>query len=519
MFKKGEILETEKDGKQFLCFTEDARLMRGSAGKYMGEVVMVCREYARADEKGRLLQCQGCRYRCLQRPMIIQYAGAFGEGAGRAAQDKAPQKAPEKGMRRAQDVAGADTFEENLRLGATVHEAVEAGAGKPGQAPGQDRPGPDCRQEAALIRHQAEIRISSPFIMHTIDGGSAFCGTVPVDYVLLEKVGGRELRQVIPELRQMEAEDQQAADWLRLQIIRQLLYGVRAYARQYAGLYQVHRDLKPENIMVQITEDDEVFLKIIDFDLMVRQHDIRKDELFLGGTPGYVHPEAYRISRLPENPDRQFSHTWDLYALGLIMYEIMEGHRHFEDDSYLEDTQAAWQLKEMKSGGRFPDLQKIIRRMIAPPEICYSDIDDVIGDYEAFMARTDDSDGKLSMWIDALLELQRDRAVSYGAAHVLCRVESGGLRTCYQIFTVPLGGVTKLTYGDNLIGFQSALGKAGREICGAFYNLSAQLFFMPLSEACRTDCVDLMAPGMTVSYKDVRLKVLSVDICREEATV
>ena len=41
-------------------------------------------------------------------------------------------------------------------------------------------------------------------------------------------------------------------------------------------------------------------LKIIDFDMLVAQNHIREDNVYLGGTPGYVHPEAYRLKNLPK---------------------------------------------------------------------------------------------------------------------------------------------------------------------------------------------------------------------------
>ena len=69
--------------------------------------------------------------------------------------------------------------------------------------------------------------------------------------------------------------DRSDTSWRCLDLIRQLLLAIRAYAKPYNNRYYVHRDLKPSNMMVKIEwENGMPFqqLKIIDFDMLVAQN-------------------------------------------------------------------------------------------------------------------------------------------------------------------------------------------------------------------------------------------------------
>ena len=53
-------------------------------------------------------------------------------------------------------------------------------------------------------------------------------------------------------------------------------------------------------------------LKIIDFDMLVAQNHIREDNVYLGGTTGYVHPEliALKIFQKIQNVSSAISGTF-----------------------------------------------------------------------------------------------------------------------------------------------------------------------------------------------------------------
>jgi CheY-like chemotaxis protein len=101
-----------------------------------------------------------------------------------------------------------------------------------------------------------------------------------------------------------------------LQIVR-----VCAEALGYAHRHKVlHRDLKPANLML----DEDGVLKIIDFGvacLIEKEH----EDAEIRGTPVYMSPEQLR----GESLDRRT----DVYALGLIVYEMLTGRKVFPPDT------------------------------------------------------------------------------------------------------------------------------------------------------------------------------------------
>lgn len=82
----------------------------------------------------------------------------------------------------------------------------------------------------------------------------------------------------------------------------------------------IHRDVKPHNVM--IGEDDRVVL--MDFGLALNVEQGTMGEIF--GTPHYISPEQARSSAevVPQS---------DLYALAVMMYEMLVGQVPFDDPS------------------------------------------------------------------------------------------------------------------------------------------------------------------------------------------
>ena len=114
-----------------------------------------------------------------------------------------------------------------------------------------------------------------------------------------------------------------------------------AIARGLAAAHEkgiTHRDLKPENLF--ITTDDHV--KILDFGLAkltsapaaasALQTEAQTEPGAVLGTVGYMSPEQVR--------GLAADHRADLFALGVVLYELVSGQRAFRRDSAAE-TMAA----------------------------------------------------------------------------------------------------------------------------------------------------------------------------------
>ena len=84
----------------------------------------------------------------------------------------------------------------------------------------------------------------------------------------------------------------------------------------------LHRDLKPENILT----DDRLFPKISDFGLSKRISNNTtttfQSKTAVKGTPSYLSPEIIK--------NQNYTKSGDVYAFGIIVYEIMMAKRAFE---------------------------------------------------------------------------------------------------------------------------------------------------------------------------------------------
>lgn len=99
----------------------------------------------------------------------------------------------------------------------------------------------------------------------------------------------------------------------------------------------VHRDVKPENIMVVPVHGDPNLVKVLDFGLARMDSDETSFEGDaaasgrLAGTPFYMAPE--QIPR--KGASGEIDGRADLYAVGVMLFEVLTGARPFDGDSPL----------------------------------------------------------------------------------------------------------------------------------------------------------------------------------------
>lgn len=142
-------------------------------------------------------------------------------------------------------------------------------------------------------------------------------------YIVMEYLEGANLRDWI---LQNGAIGHDMAVEITLQILRSL--------REAHGHGIVHRDLKPENIFLVRPGGEETFIKVLDFGLSKYVEGSKSKEPTLTkegvifGTPQYMSPEqAYGQRVRPET---------DMYALGLLIYEMVSGRTAFSGRSSME---------------------------------------------------------------------------------------------------------------------------------------------------------------------------------------
>jgi len=154
-----------------------------------------------------------------------------------------------------------------------------------------------------------------PHIVSVTSGGLTDEKT-PRPYFVMERLKGRSLADIVPEAPQGVGVD--AALKVTIEVCDAL-----EYVHTRHGI--VHRDIKPDNVFLQVTPRNGSITKLLDFGvahIMDLEKRYTKNNLFLG-TPRYGAPEQIM-------GDKPVPQT-DLYAVGLMLYELLIGHGPFDD--------------------------------------------------------------------------------------------------------------------------------------------------------------------------------------------
>ncbi len=160
---------------------------------------------------------------------------------------------------------------------------------------------------------QNSARLNHPNIVSVYDTGETNVSGISVPYIIMERVKGRDLRDIIREDGPLSPED--AAE-----LLLPVTYALQA--SHDAGI--IHRDVKPANIMVTSTGE----VKVMDFGIARALDDstgAMTQTSAVIGTAQYLSPEQAR--------GRNADGRSDVYALGCVMYETVTGTPPFEGET------------------------------------------------------------------------------------------------------------------------------------------------------------------------------------------
>jgi serine/threonine-protein kinase len=200
--------------------------------------------------------------------------------------------------------------------------------------------------ERLLERFHNEVRVarqvSHPNVCRVYDIGEAD----GYPFISMEYVDGEDLASLLSRIGRLPADK-------ALDISRRLCAGVAAAHER--GI--IHRDLKPHNIM--LNKRGEVV--IMDFGLAAVADELRGAEA-RNGTPAYMAPEQLRGDSATARSD--------IYALGLIIYELFTGKRVWEANS-IPELIAAQESARPSSittvvSDADPAIERVILRCLAP---------------------------------------------------------------------------------------------------------------------------------------------------------
>ena len=153
---------------------------------------------------------------------------------------------------------------------------------------------------------QAATALAHPNIVEIYDVGD-YKGH---HYIVMEYVPGRTLKQVIRARGPLLIEE--AVD-----IMKQLTGAV--YAAHSKGI--IHRDIKPQNVIVKADGS----VKILDFGIATAKGSIQLTQA--NNVMGSVHYLAPELAK-----GEQASNQSDIYALGIVLYEMLAGDVPFKAD-------------------------------------------------------------------------------------------------------------------------------------------------------------------------------------------
>ena len=165
------------------------------------------------------------------------------------------------------------------------------------------------KDKAALARFHAEVRtarsVAHPNVCRVFDIGEI----EDRHFLSMEYLDGDDLSSLLRRIGRLPSDK-------AIEIARQLCFGLAAIHE--AGI--LHRDLKPANIII----DSKGKARITDFGIAGLEVELSAGETSIG-TPAYMSPEQIT--------GKEISQKSDIYALGLVLYEIFTGKQAFHSDS------------------------------------------------------------------------------------------------------------------------------------------------------------------------------------------
>jgi eukaryotic-like serine/threonine-protein kinase len=202
---------------------------------------------------------------------------------------------------------------------------------------------------------QAAVKLKSEYVARVSDVGTFENG---VPYMVMEYLEGHDLGELLKQRGVLPVQ------WA----IELMLQTAEALAEAHS-LGIVHRDVKPSNLFVTWRPDGSSLIKVLDFGIskspMGTDMHLTQTQSLLG-TPAYMSPEQMRSARLVDT-------RTDIWSLGTVFFEILEGRKPFEAESFSEMCVKVAVDPPAPMVNTPPPLQQVILRCLAKsPEQRYA---------------------------------------------------------------------------------------------------------------------------------------------------
>ncbi len=176
----------------------------------------------------------------------------------------------------------------------------------------------EANVERFIREAKSAVKLKSEHVARIRDVGTFDDGK---PYMVMELLQGVDLGRMLQEAQRIP----------RPFAVDLVLQACDAVAEAHS-LGIIHRDLKPTNLFVTNRPDGSPLLKVLDFGISKAP---RSAELALTqtasmlGTPTYMSPEQMRSARTVDPRS-------DIWSLGTVLYELVEGHPPFEAKNFAE---------------------------------------------------------------------------------------------------------------------------------------------------------------------------------------
>ncbi|MBA2662084.1 MAG: serine/threonine protein kinase [Bradymonadaceae bacterium] len=172
-------------------------------------------------------------------------------------------------------------------------------------------------------------------------------------YLVMELVRGRNLGDLLRRGR------------FRINLALEVIYQVCGALTEPHARGIIHRDLKPDNLLMMPVSDGTVQVKVLDFGIarVLEANTQLTGTGMICGTPAYMAPEQAQNFELDARTD--------LYALGVMLYEMLSGVPPFVGTSSLQIMLKHIQefprpLKEVLPPGALPEgIEELVNKLIA----------------------------------------------------------------------------------------------------------------------------------------------------------
>jgi len=220
--------------------------------------------------------------------------------------------------------------------------------------------------ERFLREAKAAVRLKSEHVAKIKDVGTLEDGR---PYMVMELLDGLDLGKLLIDHGSIDPP--RAVDLI--------LQACDAIAEAHA-LGIVHRDIKPTNLFVTRRRDDSELLKVLDFGISKAQAgtemSLTQTSSMLG-TPAYMSPEQMRSARTVDPRS-------DIWALGTVLYELVEGRLPFDASNFAELCVMV-STEDPARMTKAPHLEPVIARCLAKPlDQRFQDVGDLAVQLEPF---------------------------------------------------------------------------------------------------------------------------------------